>query len=189
MAPVGAEGSGRGLCRTSQGTLTSNTTSFTLAHATPNTKLLAVGQGVLKTVAAYDATPAHLLGLTGRCPSLGKEQIGVNSKAVGQVLPGTLYGNLDGCGSHASFLLCDRCPAHLNVACRRAGKVVTSPTSGPETPCRGRCHTRRCNYNTVIMTPITLSMQGKINKYAVICAMSPGDVHRRTLLEIRPHVQ
>ena len=62
-------------------------TAFPLAHAAPDAELLAVDQRVLEAVLTHDATPADLLGLAGGRAPLGKEQVGIDSEAVGVLLP------------------------------------------------------------------------------------------------------
>ena len=68
--------------------LAADAATLTLAHAAPDAELLTVGQGVLEAVLAHDAAPADLLGLPGGRATLGEEEVRVDAKAVGEVLPG-----------------------------------------------------------------------------------------------------
>src|SRR5437763_4263400 len=65
--------------------------ALTLAHAAPDTELLAVGQRVLEAVLPDDAATADLFGLARGSTSLRKEQVGVDTHAVGLALPGRLF--------------------------------------------------------------------------------------------------
>jgi len=68
---------------TFEGTLTTDASTFTFAHTAPDTKLLAVGEGIFETVDSYDTTAANVFGLAGGSTTLGEEQIGVDPEAVG----------------------------------------------------------------------------------------------------------
>ena len=68
-------------------TLAADSSPFTLGEPAPNAKLFPVGEGIFKTIFTYDAATADLFGLTGGCSTLRKEQVGVNTKAIGVVLP------------------------------------------------------------------------------------------------------
>jgi hypothetical protein len=70
-------------------TLTTKATALTLGEATPDTELLAIRQCVFKALATNNAALADFFGFTGAGTALGEEQIGVDSKAVGGVLPAT----------------------------------------------------------------------------------------------------
>ena len=50
--------------------------ALTLAHAAPDTELLAVGERVLQAVLAHHAAAAHLFGFPGRRPRSGKNRSG-----------------------------------------------------------------------------------------------------------------
>ena len=59
-----------------KGPLAPDSPTLSLAHATPDPKLLTILQGVLETVVAYYAAPTDLLGLAGTSPPLGKKRSG-----------------------------------------------------------------------------------------------------------------
>ena len=86
----GGGGAGR-LGGTGDGTLAADAATLTLAEATPDAELLAVGQGVLKAVGANLAALAHGLGLLGGCTALGEEEIGVDTEAVRRSLPTVVF--------------------------------------------------------------------------------------------------
>src|ERR1700733_4041622 len=69
--------------------------ALTFAHPTPDAELLAVGQGVLETVLAHDAAPAHLFRFARRRPPLWEEQIGIDAHAVGLNLPAALLATVE----------------------------------------------------------------------------------------------
>ena len=73
---------GAGDVAAGQGPGTAEAAALPLAHAAPDTELLAVRQGVLEAVLPDDAAPADLLGLAGRRAPLGKEQVRVDAHAV-----------------------------------------------------------------------------------------------------------
>jgi len=60
------------------------------AHAPPNAEFLTVGEGVLEALVSNHAAPAYFLGLLGGGASLGKEEVGVDPEAVGEILPTTI---------------------------------------------------------------------------------------------------
>jgi hypothetical protein len=93
--------------------LAANATTFTLGEAPPDAELLAVGEGILKTVFAHDTATAHFFGLTGGCTAFGEEEIGVDAKAVRIVLPGP-FVSLIGFVSHKGPPAGRRCPDHEN---------------------------------------------------------------------------
>lgn len=68
-------------------TLATNPTPFTLAHATPDAELLAVRKGELETVILDNAATADFFGLAGRRTTLGKEEVWIDTEAVGKLLP------------------------------------------------------------------------------------------------------
>lgn len=63
------------------------TATLALGKTAPNAELLAVDERVLEAFVAHDAAAAHLFGFAGRSTAFGKEEIGINAKAVGFVLP------------------------------------------------------------------------------------------------------
>ena len=79
----------------SGGACTPDPTPLTLAHPTPDTELLAVHECVFEAVFTYDATSADFLRLPRRRSTLGKEQIGIDAKAVGIFLPALRFGFLN----------------------------------------------------------------------------------------------
>ena len=78
---------GRSDAATGKRTLAADSSPFTLGKSAPDAKLFSVGKGIFKTIFPYDAATADLFGLTGGRATLRKEQVGVNTKAIGVVLP------------------------------------------------------------------------------------------------------
>jgi hypothetical protein len=58
-----------------------------LTETTPDAELLAVDERVLEAVESYHTSATDLLGLAGRGATLWEEQVGVDTEAVGLVLP------------------------------------------------------------------------------------------------------
>ena len=77
---------------TRQRTLPANTTTLTLAHSAPNAELLAVTKGELEAVLSDNAATADFFGFTGACPALWEEEIRIDAKTVGHVLPRAFIG-------------------------------------------------------------------------------------------------
>ncbi len=63
----------------SKGTLTTDTATLSLAHSTPNPKLLTILKCVLQTVITHHTTSADLFCFFGGCAPLREEQVGVDS--------------------------------------------------------------------------------------------------------------
>jgi hypothetical protein len=83
--PIGVPSSMYSTGRCSPGRLSSRSSdpaTLTLAHATPNSELLAVSQSEFKAVVFDDTTTTDLFGLLGRCTPLRKEKIGIDAHAV-----------------------------------------------------------------------------------------------------------
>src|SRR5690606_40858031 len=73
------------------GALATDAPPLTLAHAAPDAELLAVAQRVLEALPAHDAATTDFLRFTRGRTALRKEQIGVDTEAVGEVLPGRVF--------------------------------------------------------------------------------------------------
>jgi hypothetical protein len=67
--------------------LPTQATALSLGQAAPYTELLAIDECVFQAVGAYDTAAANLFGFTGGSAALWEEQIRVDAKAVGLVLP------------------------------------------------------------------------------------------------------
>lgn len=78
----GADGAAIGL-----GALASQTTTLALGKSAPDAELLAVGEGVFEALHANFATTTHFFGFAGGGTTLRKEKIGIDTQAVGLVLP------------------------------------------------------------------------------------------------------
>ena len=63
----------------SECSLSTQPTAFAFTHATPDTELLAMAQGVFQAIFANNAASANLFGFFSAGASLREEQVGVNS--------------------------------------------------------------------------------------------------------------
>ena len=69
--------------------------ALTLRETAPNSELFPVRQGVLEALIAHDAAFAHFLGFAGGGSSFRKEEVGIDAKAVGLILPSAVSTQLD----------------------------------------------------------------------------------------------
>ena len=67
--------------------LAADPAALPLGHAAPDPELLAVPQRVLEALGLHLAAAADGLGLLGGGAALGEEQVGIDSEAVGALLP------------------------------------------------------------------------------------------------------
>ena len=89
--PDGARrGSGAGEAAAHEGALAADAAAFPLGHPAPDPELLTVPQRVLEALGLDLAATADGLRLLGGRPSLGEEQVGIDSEAVGTLLPAAI---------------------------------------------------------------------------------------------------
>ena len=71
--------------------LTTQATTLAFRQPTPDAEFLAVDEREFQAVGAHDTAAADFLGFTSGSATLREEQIWVNAKAVGLVLPISLW--------------------------------------------------------------------------------------------------
>lgn len=79
-------------CFSGQRTLATQAATLALAHAAPDTELLAVVERVFQAVLANNAAPTDFLGFFGGRTTLREEQIWFDAKTVGEVPPCLGFG-------------------------------------------------------------------------------------------------
>src|SRR3954467_2830593 len=94
------ECSGRlSLSQTSHGRdrpLTTDSTSFTLGQAPPDPEFLGMDDRVFEAGLTHGTASAHLLRLARGCTTLGREEVGVDTEAVGVFLRAEVLAFGDG---------------------------------------------------------------------------------------------
>lgn len=78
----------RGLA--SQCSLTTDAATLPLAHSAPYPELLTIGECELEAIVLDNAAATHFFGLTGGSTAFRKEEVGIDTEAVGEFLPGSV---------------------------------------------------------------------------------------------------
>jgi hypothetical protein len=64
---------------------------FSFRHRAPDPELLTRNDGELETLSADRTLSADLFCRARRCTSLRKEQVGIRTATIGEILPGQIY--------------------------------------------------------------------------------------------------
>jgi hypothetical protein len=67
--------------------LATKTTALTLGETAPDAKLLAIGKRIFKAFTANNAALAHFFCFAGTGTAFWEEQVWIDTKAVGLILP------------------------------------------------------------------------------------------------------
>lgn len=78
---------GAGRVARTLGALPTKPSSFTLRQTSPDTEFFSVLKGVFEAIVFDFAASTDLFCLAGRGPSLGEEEVGVNTEAICLLLP------------------------------------------------------------------------------------------------------